>query len=453
MKILFDSFLGNKWCYNVQTAEVKQASNSIVGDKVLNREHFTYVVNPVYHVTAEDIDEAIYSGRQALVLNVTEECSNRCKYCVYGGGYPSERGHSHATVDVDVAIKAVDEFINGSNPGKRSISFYGGEPMFPSGMKVIEEVVSHIERRCPNDVKYTFTTNGNHLNSVSIEYLVKNRFRIMVSLDGPREVHDRYRRTVTGMPTFDKVMSGLRAFKDMYPDYYDKNVGFICVLTPPLDYLALSEFWSTNELVKGHSLMISNVSLFGQILFSEEEMLSFSVKTIEMTRNAVKKYYECICNGDMDGCTFERGLFEKDLAILHERQGDVDSGDPDLMGRCIPGGRKCFVNTDGRYYACEKMQGGYDIGDVNRGINSSKVEQLISDHEKIIYAKCRLCPYAKICTLCYVSAYDESHHFSAKRLDENCVERRSFNKLIIRLYASLLEKIGYDRLEELLGQK
>ena len=199
--------------------------------------------------------------------------------------------------------------------------------------------------------------------------------------------------------------------------------------------------------------MISNVSLFGQILFSEEEMASFSSGTIDMTRSAVKKYYECICKGDIVGCTFERGLFEKDLAILHERQGDVDAGEPDLMGRCIPGGRKCFVNTDGCYYACEKLQGGYDIGNVISGIDSKKVNQLICDHEKIIQTKCRLCPYAKICTLCYVSTYDESHKFSAKRLEENCIERRSFNKLIIRLYASLLEKVGYDRLEEMLGQK
>lgn len=453
MKILFKSFSGNDWTYDVQTAEIGRAAASVAGDKVLDHGHFTGVVNPVYKVTREDIDEATLAERQALVLNVTEECSNRCKYCVYGGGYPSERRHSHSTIDITVAIKAVDEYLKCSRKGKRSISFYGGEPMFPSGMKVIEEVVGHIEGICPNDVKYTFTTNGNHLNRSSIEYLVKNRFRIMVSLDGPRDIHDRYRRTVADKPTFDTVMSGLSAFKDMYPDYYDKNVGFICVLTPPLDYTALSEFWATNELVRGHTLMISNVSLFGQILFSDEEMGAFSVGTIEMTRKAVKKYYERICEGDVVGCTFERGLFEKDLAILHERQGDVDAGEPDMMGRCIPGGRKCFVDTDGRYYACEKLQGGYVIGDAENGIDQKKVAKLIGDHEKIIASKCRLCPYAKICTLCYVSAYDETHKFSAKRLEENCIERRSFNKLLVRLYASLLERIGYDRLEELLGQQ
>ena len=67
MKILFKSFSDKDWTYDVQTAEIGRATAGTAGDKVLNHGHFTGVVNPVYKVTREDIDEATLAERQALV--------------------------------------------------------------------------------------------------------------------------------------------------------------------------------------------------------------------------------------------------------------------------------------------------------------------------------------------------------------------------------------------------
>lgn len=448
MKLLVTSFVGTGWLYDIGSGVVSPSKNRY---KDADPEKPMCAINPVYSVSHSDIEEAVSRERQALVLNITEECSNRCKYCVYGGAYSFERPHSQRSLPLEKAIAAVDQFLDSGIPGKQSISFYGGEPTIPSGMKTIRSVVEHIKQKTCRPVKYTFTTNGNHLTEENIKFLVENDFRIMVSLDGPREVHDRYRRTIADKPTFDTVMEGLRRIKSYAPAYYDEKVGFICVLTPPLDYELLSDFWGTNELLAGHPLMVSNVSLFGQKIFNDDDVESFSRDTIEMMRNVAQKYYQRLLEGDLKGCTFERGVMGKDLAILHERQTSVDSSEPDLMGRCIPGGRKCYVDTDGRYYACEKLQGGYSIGSTEEGCSLEKIEKLIRDYDKLVVRKCRNCPYAKVCSLCYISAYDEERRFSAERLETNCTERRSYAKLLIRLYVSLWEKLGFDRMEELFG--
>ncbi|VTN11854.1 Anaerobic sulfatase-maturating enzyme [Raoultella terrigena] len=59
----------------------------------------------------------------------------------------------------------------------------------------------------------TCKPTGFCLNDRWAEFLKEHRFLVGLSIDGPRELHDRYRLTRSGKPTFDKVMAGANALK------------------------------------------------------------------------------------------------------------------------------------------------------------------------------------------------------------------------------------------------
>ena len=455
-KLLFSSFQGSLWSYEIATGAIRPATvesgmpSSLEEDKRFFSDINRVKMDDLYH-PQEDINPEKFVAEAFLTLSVTEECSNRCSYCIFGGRYPEERCHSERVMLLRDAIRAVDDFCGDVGNVVRNFSFYGGEPMFRQGFDVVKGVVEYIKHNYADGINnFTLTTNGNHFTEETIKFLIDNDLHIGVSLDGPREVHDRNRHTRAGEATFDHVMKGLSKIQATNADYYRKNVRFICVLNPPLDYKCIRDFFGSNALTRDNDIMVSNVALFGQSYYSDAEVASFSRATIQMVREAAQTLYKAVRQHSLSSCTFERGLFLKELMILRSRNLQQSHDHLDLLGRCLPGRFKRFLATDGTYYICEKMQGAYPIGTLESGIDVERVYKMVKSHELLIENKCPSCPYAKICTLCYVAACGDKHMFSAGRLEENCIERRSFAKLLLRLYASFIEELGEDGFNRLL---
>ena len=63
-------------------------------------------------------------------------------------------------------------------------------------------------------VSHTIQTNGTKINGDWARFFNENDFLVGLSIDGPRELHDAYRRDKAGKPTFDKVMRGLAALRE-----------------------------------------------------------------------------------------------------------------------------------------------------------------------------------------------------------------------------------------------
>ena len=95
----------------------------------------------------------------------------------------------------------------------------GGEPTL-LGIDFFKRV---IELQKPFVGKKTITnslqTNGTLLTDEWCRFLKKNNFMVGISLDGPKEIHDRYRRDQKGNGTFDQVMRGLRLLQKHKVDY------------------------------------------------------------------------------------------------------------------------------------------------------------------------------------------------------------------------------------------
>jgi len=100
------------------------------------------------------------------------------------------------------------------------IAWQGGEPTL-MGLDVFRRSIELIDiyRRPGQRVLKTLQTNGTLLDDEWGEFLAQNQFLVGISIDGPRDIHDRYRVDKGGKPTFDRVMRGLDILRRQKVDY------------------------------------------------------------------------------------------------------------------------------------------------------------------------------------------------------------------------------------------
>lgn len=176
-----------------------------------------------------------------ITLVVSEECNQRCRYCTYSGGYKYKRSHSRIMMDSATMKKAVDfYFSHSTRREEKGIAFFGGEPLVNFGL--IKECVKYVSERYSTSNIFNMTTNGTLLTEEKIDFLAENRFSILISIDGPKEIHDRNRVFKNGKGTFDRLMKNLRKLKSRYPEYFKEKIRFNMVLTPPLELEKINDF-------------------------------------------------------------------------------------------------------------------------------------------------------------------------------------------------------------------
>ena len=211
-----------------------------------------------HEIGDEEIFEAV-SNVSNFVLCVTEKCCLRCKYCVYSGIYKDHRTHSNTTMNIETAKKAVDLFFSHIQLPYRktldrnlSIGLYGGEVLLEFDlMRSIIDYVSAESLRLGLNKKFVITpsisTNGVLLNDSVVDFLVEYNVPSSVSIDGPQQVHDQFRVTVDNKGSWQTIMDNLYRFKKRYPDFYDKNVTFLCTIYPVHDGQAIDEFFLSHK--------------------------------------------------------------------------------------------------------------------------------------------------------------------------------------------------------------
>ena len=147
----------------------------------------------MYHSLTHTLEYQLNNNIQQIILQLTQSCNFRCSYCTYSqNDFHFQREHSYKRMDWHTAKKAVDFFFEHSNDQMEPIiGFYGGEPLLE--FNLLKQIVEYSEEVFDGkDIKFIMTTNGSLLSSEEIiTFLNQHQFRIMVSLDGAAETHDR----------------------------------------------------------------------------------------------------------------------------------------------------------------------------------------------------------------------------------------------------------------------
>lgn len=145
---------------------------------------------------------------------VGPSCNLRCRYCFY---LEKEELYRAAPgprrMDDEVLERYVRQYLEVHDAPVVEFAWQGGEPTL-TGLDFFRRAVA-LQQRYGDGRRLTnaLQTNGILLDDEWAEFLAENRFLVGVSIDGPREIHDRYRVDRGGQPTFDRVLASLRLLR------------------------------------------------------------------------------------------------------------------------------------------------------------------------------------------------------------------------------------------------
>ncbi len=166
-----------------------------------------YFCGPVYTHTEEEneayIQKLTRMSTNKIELYLAEACNLRCRYC-----YVKENeALNNGLLPWQVARQAVDlVFERAGKADSVSITFFGGEPLL--NKPVLRQVIDYSQQlgaERGKRVHYSMTTNATLLDDEIIDYIKRYNFGLMISLDGPPEVHDHMRPLATGGGSFEEA--------------------------------------------------------------------------------------------------------------------------------------------------------------------------------------------------------------------------------------------------------
>ena len=154
-------------------------------------------------------------------------CNIECEYCYYIDKTALYPGSSNFGMSDQTLETFVEQYIE-AHPGPQvTFAWQGGEPTL-RGLDFFRDVVRLQEAYSPSDKRIvnTLQTNGTLLDDEWGRFLSNNEFLVGISIDGPRDLHNQYRKTGADGPTFEEVMNGLSVLQK-----HDIEYNVLCVVS------------------------------------------------------------------------------------------------------------------------------------------------------------------------------------------------------------------------------
>ncbi|WP_420412119.1 quinohemoprotein amine dehydrogenase maturation protein [Roseibium sp.] len=328
-----------------------------------------------------------------IVLNVNTGCNLSCTYCYKEDLDTPSKGRRMA---FETAKRSIELLLQES-PDRDSynVVFFGGEPL--SNLGLIKDVVAYSEERFGNlgkKVDFTLTTNATLLNEEIVDWLNAHRFGLTVSMDGPKALHDKNRKTVGGKGTYDVVAAKTKMLLERYTS---RPVGGRITLTRGVT--AVYDIWDhlKNE-IGFHEVGFSPVTS-GPVapfnLTGDELETVFS----EMKRLG-RRYRDEALKGTNIG-----------FSNMHQLMTDLYEGRSKALP-CGAGLGMLAVDHEGGLNLCHRFTGSdmETFGTIDGGIEKQKLARFIEDRADRTEKGCATC---RIRNICAGGCYHESYaHFS-----------------------------------------
>lgn len=142
---------------------------------------------------------------KALCLHVAHTCNLNCSYCFASQGkYHGDR----AVMSFQVGKQALDFLMDHSGSRRNlEVDFFGGEPLM--NFQVVKDLVAYarsVEKERGKNFRFTLTTNGMLIDDDVIDFANRECHNVVLSLDGRKEVHDRFRVDYAGQGSWERIV-------------------------------------------------------------------------------------------------------------------------------------------------------------------------------------------------------------------------------------------------------
>lgn len=319
--------------------------------------------------------------------------------------------------------KKVIDFLSEQETETSTLVLFGGEPLLNKpAIEFIMSYTQELKKLYERKFDYVITTNATLLDDNMIHYIVKQNFGLMVSLDGPKEIHDSQCPMRTGAGSFDMATANIKELMKYRP------VGVRATVTHPMQNLkSLVNFF--NDF--GFSIMTigaaeNRVESSSTMDFTPEDYQSIVAQQDEM----VSWFLEYLKNKK------EPPYFPDRKWINILKEGKISSSTK--VVNCGAGHNKVAVSPDGTLYPCAKYCGmkNWQIGTLATGVDDDKVQSLWIGFLKCIHPTCGKCWAYPICEgPCIWDCSMDNGTFSFN--DRSCFFRRKGIERSIYMYSKL----------------
>jgi uncharacterized protein len=362
-----------------------------------------------------------------MVLNVTNQCNLACTYCYeYGEDkiVDTEHGRQSKFMSETTALESV-EFLLRESGQVAHLTFFGGETLL--NFPVLKSTIAYARRRAAEEGKeidFSLTTNATLLKPEIIEFLAEHRVGVTISIDGPRELQDKFRVFHNGAGSYDVVAPKI---KELLRVHRTRPIGARVTLTSDtLDitriYRHLTEeigFWEVG---------------FAPVTTSPQQQYAIGERGFDRMlgqfRALAAEFLEHAAADKHHG-------FSNVKDTLEEIHKGVSKAYPCGAGLGLLG-----VSTDGDVALCHRFAGSdaHKFGTVRDGIDRGAQTAFLQRHHIADKTDCSTC-WAR--PLCSGGCYHEAHvrYGTTERANLHyCEWIRGWTDTCLRIYGELSER-------------
>lgn len=148
-----------------------------------------------------------------LAKSVGASCNLRCKYCYYLEKSHLYRNAPARVMSDELLERFVQEYIQAQTMSQVLFTWHGGEPLMRPLSFYRKAVALQEKYAFGRQIDNTIQTNGTLLTDEWCGFFKEHNWLVGISIDGPQEFHDEYRRTASDKPSWQKVMRGIRLLR------------------------------------------------------------------------------------------------------------------------------------------------------------------------------------------------------------------------------------------------
>lgn len=367
----------------------------------------------------------LYRGPVLHILVVTLRCNEVCAYC-----HASRANMDQTETDMSIptAEKAVDMIMRSPSP-TLTIEFQGGEPL--ANWEVVKHVVEYGKARAADAgkrVMFSLVSNLSLMDDEKLEYLIRERVQISTSLDGPKDLHDQFRKLARSS-AYDRTVEWMNKINAAYAAQgLDPTLYHVEALTT----VTRAHLGRAKELVDEYvsrgcrAIFLRPLNPFGYARHTASTLGYSGREFLDFYREAL----DYVIKLNLEGTE----ILERLAAIFLTKILTPD--DPnylDIRSPCGAGVGQIAYNHDGGIFTCDEGRMMYQMGDEAFRLGSVESMTLrdVVTHDTVkslalascldSIPGCADCAYKPYCGTCPVYNYGQQGNiFPQNPTNERC---------------------------------